>query len=251
MRARENPFRTERIGSLAFRHPTLSFDAIRRRLAAQGGRGAIVGPKGSGKTTLLRELGRRLAGEGLRLRHWFLGAESPAPSTRELVRAARALGPRDALLFDGAGHLPRLGFWRVQRASRGAAVVLTTAHDEGGLPTLVRTGTDAALLRELTRELVGDAWQGLSSLLEELRAAHDGNLRDVFLALYDLAARDDARLAGVVTAQAGASAAKSSRSSATSRAFAASSRSSARVTSGGPGQKGSTWARPAKLRSSA
>ncbi len=202
MRARENPFRTERIGSLAFRHPTLSLDAIRRRLAAQGGRGAIVGPKGSGKTTLLRELGGRLAGEGLRLRHWFLSAEGPASPTRELARAARALGPRDALLFDGAGHLPRLGFWRVERASRGAAVVLTTAHDEGGLPTLVRTGTDAELLRELSRELVGDAWQGLSSLLDELRAAHDGNLRDVFLALYDLAARDDARLAGVVEGQA-------------------------------------------------
>ncbi len=202
MRARENPFRTERIGSLAFRHPTLSLDAIRRRLAAQGERGAIVGPKGSGKTTLLRELGGRLAGEGLRLRHWFLSAEGPASPTRELARAARALGPRDALLFDGAGHLPRLGFWRVERASRGAAVVLTTAHDEGGLPTLVRTGTDAELLRELSRELVGDAWQGLSSLLDELRAAHDGNLRDVFLALYDLAARDDARLAGVVEGQA-------------------------------------------------
>ncbi|MDJ0852595.1 MAG: hypothetical protein QNK04_29855 [Myxococcota bacterium] len=202
MRARENPFRTERIGSLAFRQPGLSLGAIRERLAELGGRGAIVGPMGSGKTTLLRELGSRLANEGLRLRHRFLQAESPHPPTRELVREARALGPRDALLFDGAGHLPRMAFWRVERAWRRAGAVLITSHGAGRLPTLVETATDAALLRELAHELLGEPSRALAPLLEELRAAHAGNLRDVFLALYDLAAHDDPRLAELVQPQA-------------------------------------------------
>jgi hypothetical protein len=201
MRARENPFRTERIGRLAFRHPTLSVDAIRGRWLGLGCRAAIVGPHGSGKTTLLRELGDRLANEGLRVRRWFLNAESAVPKTAALVREARTLGDRDVLLFDGAGHLPRLAWWRVARACRGAGGLLVTAHAEGLLPTLVETRTDAALLAELTRELTGRSAPQLHPLLDELRAAHRGNLRDVFLALYDLEAHDDPRLADLESAR--------------------------------------------------
>lgn len=194
MRAHENPFRTQRIGALAFRHPTLSLVALERRWRELGGRAAVVGPKGSGKTTLLRELAVRLRSRGLRVRRWFLNAEDPAPGARILVREARALGSRDVLLLDGAGHLPRLSWWRVERASRGAAGVLVTAHAPGLLPTLVETRTDAALLGALTRELAGPGAAALAPLLADLYRRHHGNLRDVFLSLYDLSARDDPRL---------------------------------------------------------
>lgn len=195
MRARENPFRTERIGRLGFRHPTLPFDAIHRRLAELRRRAAIVGPHGSGKTTLHRQLGDRLASEGLCVHRWFLNADGPAPRTRALVREARTLGPRDVLLFDGAGHLSRPSWWRVLRACRGAGGLLITAHRPGLLPTLLETHTDAALLADLAFELTGPSALGILPLLEELRSVHAGNLRDVFLALYDLKAHDDPRLA--------------------------------------------------------
>jgi hypothetical protein len=195
MRARENPFRTERIGRLRFRHPTLPLGAIHRRLHALGCRAAIVGPHGSGKTTLLHELGSRLSGEGLRIRRWFLNADSPLPAPRALVREARSLGPGDVLLFDGAGHVSRPTWWRVRRACRRAGGLLVTAHSRGLLPTLVETRTDAALLAELTCDLIGPSARRIRPLLEELRAAHAGNLRDVFLALHDLEAHDDPRLA--------------------------------------------------------
>jgi hypothetical protein len=191
MRARDNPFRTGRLGRLAFRHPALSVAAIHRRWLGLGCRAAIVGPHGSGKTTLLRELGDRLASEGLRVSRWFLNADGPAPKTAALVREARTLGDRDVLLFDGAGHLSRRAWSRVARASRGVGGLLVTGHVEGLLPTLVHTRTDAALLAELTGELVGRSARPLQPLLDALRAAHGGNLRDVFLALYDLAAHDD------------------------------------------------------------
>lgn len=194
MRARDNPFRTDRIGRLAFRHPTLPIDAIHACLLGLGRRAAIVGPHGSGKTTLLRELGARMEGDNYRVRRWFLNAQSPVPSTRTLVNEARTLGARDVLLVDGAGHLPRVAWWCVARACRRSGGLLVTTHAEGLLPTLVETRTSFDLLTELTEELTGASAQPLLPLLEELREAHRGNLRDVFLGLYDLAARGDPRL---------------------------------------------------------
>lgn len=194
MRARENPFRTERLAGLPFRLGRLRAEELRERWRDLGSRAAIVGPHGSGKTTLLRELARRLACEGWRVHTWFLNAESPRPRARTLVRAARALGPGEVLVFDGPGHLPRTTWERVLRASRRAGGVLVTSHAEGLLPTLVRTRTDASLLSALTRELLGADADRLGALLEALHERHEGNLREVFLALYDLAARDDPRI---------------------------------------------------------
>jgi len=198
MRAHENPFRTERLGRLAFRHPTLSADDVVSRWRTLGRRGAIVGPHGSGKTTLLRELAVRIGGEGFRVRHWFLNAQSPLPRTRTLVREARGLGATDVLLFDGAGHLPWLSWRRIARACRGSGGLIVTAHGEGRLPTLVSTRTDAALLKDLTRELAGGVPAAVEPLLADLFAAHGGNLHDVLLALYDLGARDDERVADLI-----------------------------------------------------
>ena len=201
MRAHENPFRTQRLGSLAFRHPDWTAKALRERLDALGGRAAIVGPHGSGKTTLLGELGAGLEREGLRVRRRFLNADAARPWFPALLGEARALRAGDALLFDGAGHLPRWQWRALARAGRGASALLVTAHCVGLLPTLVETRTDAALLAELTGELLSRPAGPLAPLLEELREQHAGNLRDVFLGLYDLAARDEPRVAAALAAR--------------------------------------------------
>ena len=80
------------------------------------------------------------------------------------------------------------------RAARRARGIVATAHGEGLLPTLVRTSTNAALLDELMQELMGDRAHGVRPLARELFESHRGNLHEVLLALYDLAARDDPRL---------------------------------------------------------
>jgi hypothetical protein len=195
--ARDNPFRTERIGGLEFRPGAESRVALFERLAARGYRGAIVGPHGSGKTTLLRELGPRLEAAGYRVHHWFLNEDLRRPSTRTLVRNARSLGQSDVLLFDGAGHLPALVWRLVAWAARDTGGLLITAHAPGRLPTVVETRTDAGLLAALLEELVGAPAAELAPLAEGLRRARDGNLREVFLDLYDLAAHDDSRLAAL------------------------------------------------------
>lgn len=195
MRARDNPFRTERLGALPFRHGALCAETLHGRWRELGARAAIVGPHGSGKTTLLRELAERFAAEGRRVRRWRLDTATRRPGAPALVRAARSLTPADVLVLDGASHLPRATWWWVRRASRAAGGVLVTSHVEGLLPTLVETRTDTALLCALAGELLGRPADRLGPHLEALHRRHAGNLHDVFLALYDLAAHDDPRLA--------------------------------------------------------
>ena len=118
------------------------------------------------------------------------------PSLAALARDAHRIGSDTVLLYDGADALP-LPHWQLLRlATRRAGGLVITAHAPGRLPTLVQTSTDAALLGELAAELVGPAARELGPLLEQLRAERAGNLREVFLTLYDLAARDDPHVVG-------------------------------------------------------
>lgn len=195
MRARENPFRTERLQQLRFRTPARAGDAgpstpVWSELEALEFRAAIVGPHGTGKTTLLREAGETLRAQGLSPVHWFLADDRPNPSVASMLREATALGPHQVLLFDGAGHLRPLVWKLVHRAARSAGGLIITDHVPGRLPTWVETASDPALLASLTQELLGGDRLIAPVELERLREECDGNLREVLLSLFDLSARD-------------------------------------------------------------
>jgi hypothetical protein len=181
MKARDNPFRTERLESLSYRFLDGGWDQLWARLETLGGRGAIVGPRGSGKTTLLHEMAHQLA---LRSRHARLvhapgGGSSIAPSQFwvELDR----LQPEDALLIDGGERLSFLDWRRVKRLARDASTVVVTRHSAGALPTLHRTRTDPALLETLASELLGRSMHGLQPLHDRCQ----GDVRQALLTLYD------------------------------------------------------------------
>jgi hypothetical protein len=168
--ARENPFRTERLEQLAYRFLDGDWDELWRRLAALGGRGALVGPCGSGKTTLLHELAQRLPARGLRPH--LVAAPEPPP---------QPLGGSDAVLIDGAERLSALAWRRCLRAARGAAILIVTQHRRGRLPTLLETRSTPALLAELVQEL----FPGHDLDAAALYAATRGDLRRALLTLYD------------------------------------------------------------------
>jgi hypothetical protein len=73
MRARDNPFSTDRVLRVRYRPQGVTWDALMARLEALGWRAAIVGPEGAGKTTMLEDLQPRLAARGFAT-HW-LGVE--------------------------------------------------------------------------------------------------------------------------------------------------------------------------------
>ena len=184
MKARENPFRSERLAALPFRFVDGGWDELWARFERCGRRAALVGPAGSGKTTLLRELARRLPGRGLAAR--LVAAPRPGEPDASFWQALARLGPDEAVLLDGG---ERVGFWawrRLARATAAAGAVIVTQHREHRLPTLLRTRTTPALLAELVDELAGG--HGALSDLGSLFATAGGDLHRAFLELYDRAA---------------------------------------------------------------
>lgn len=181
MRARDNPFASQHLERLPYRFVAGSWESLLARLAELGGRGALVGPEGSGKTTLLEQLARRLAESGREVA--AIGATPEEGPQRGAMRAALAnAGSGTWILVDAADAL-RPEEWRdLVRATRPLAGLVVTAHREGLLPTLYRTGTSPELLAALVRELDAATPQDDCSTLFR---RHAGNLRSALRELYD------------------------------------------------------------------
>ncbi len=187
MLARDNPLRVERLHALRFRFPLGDDeDALLQRVMQHGGRGAIVGPHGSGKSTVMLELATRLRREGWHVRELRIAAGQRSLTVDEWRGLRDGVGARDAILFDGAGHLWPWQWWRVRRTLSGAGCVIVAVHRVGRLPTVLRTSTSPALLRELLRDLgVEHAEPELASLLRARR----GDVRAALFELYAAHAR--------------------------------------------------------------
>ena len=185
MRARDNPFRSERLETVRYRLADGSWDDLLSRLERLHYRAAIVGPRGSGKTTLLGDLAPRLRARGFRCPELFLNEETPCFEQGFLYRLWTEIGPRDVLLFDGAEQLGPLGWPRFRLASRRAGGLVVTSHRAGLLPTLVRCATSPELLEGVLTELVGELTPELQRTARSLYDDHRGNLRDALSALYD------------------------------------------------------------------
>lgn len=175
MRARDNPFRAERVEALGLRLSEGEWALIEARWQANHRRGAIVGPEGTGKTTLLDEWQRRLTRKGL-------------PCFRRTLRRGESWWPaRDVkagtvLLLDGAEQLSGLAWWHLRWRCRRAAGVVVTSHRPGFLATLWEARTTPRLLADLVTELAGDADP---EACVTLHGRHGGNLRLALRELYD------------------------------------------------------------------
>jgi hypothetical protein len=186
MKARDNPFSTDRVLRIRYRPQGWTWEQLLARLAEMNYRGAIVGPEGRGKTTLLEDLGGRLARQGLDVKHLRLTREHPAFDRRFLREFFCELTPRDVILFDGAEQLNRLAWWGFVRRSRRAGGLVITSHRAGLLPTLVECETSQQLLRRIVHDL--HAAESAASV-DALFDRHRGNVRDALRELYDVHTR--------------------------------------------------------------
>jgi hypothetical protein len=185
VRARDNPFRSDRVLAVRYRLLQGTWEGLFARLEALGFRAAIVGPKGSGKTTLLEDLKPSLLARGLSVRELRLDTESPCFDPEFLEEFFASLTRREVVLFDGAEQLSRVEWARFDRRTRGAGGLLITSHRPGLLPTLLESTTTPELLAGLVDQILGDRAMELRPLLPRLFEQHDGNVREALRELYD------------------------------------------------------------------
>lgn len=185
LRARDNPFRVERMLSIRFAPLDASWDELLSRLQSLEWRAAICGAEVSGKTTLLEDLAARLQATGRRTR-WLQLRREIRPSARGLMKQfLRAAEPDEVLLVDGAEQLGALSWRSLQRrAGRHPGLIITT-HRSGRLPTLIECRTSIALLESIVVRLAPDDMDELREDLPALFRRHDGNIRLCLRSLYD------------------------------------------------------------------
>lgn len=176
MKARDNPFRTERVDALAYRAEGFAWEALEARLHDLGGRGAIVGPEGYGKSTLLRDWVERIdaAGQPACLVRLEFGQRRLHETQRRMVSAS------DRIFLDSAEQLGWLGWREVRRLTARAASLVITTHTPGRLPTLHECRSSPALLAALVEDL-GESSAGVGPLWTR----HHGNIRLALRSLYD------------------------------------------------------------------
>ena len=191
MKARDNPFKTDRVLGVRYRLQGGTWGELLARLKKLDYRAAIVGPKGAGKTTLLEDLEPMLTGLGFRVRCLRLDRETRSFPRGFLKNLLAALDRRDLLLFDGAEQMSRFAWQRFKTRSKSAGGLVITSHRSGMLPTLIECATSPELLAEIIVELLGCGPQAPREAAGMLYAKHGGNLRDALREMYDLYAVKD------------------------------------------------------------
>ncbi|MCM8814080.1 MAG: hypothetical protein NC924_09145 [Candidatus Omnitrophica bacterium] len=185
MRARENPFRVERLEALPFIFQMYDWPALDRRLAALSYRAAILGRQGTGKTTLLLELSRRLRQQGSAVQIITVRRDERAENLREVRHAYRRLGASDILCIDGADGLPWPVWRAVRSGSRRLRGLIVTSHTRRLLPVLFFCRSDGSVLEQILRHLLPTSVAEFSAQTPQLLRRHRGNIRNVLREMYD------------------------------------------------------------------
>jgi energy-coupling factor transporter ATP-binding protein EcfA2 len=186
MKARDNPFAVERIGTIRYRPLSTTFDRLLARLHELNYRAAIAGPEGSGKTTLLEDLEQTFREKGIKTNLVFVNDASlfDSPACRRLLSK---LTRDQIVLLDGADLIRRSDWSLLKRHTITHAYgLLITSHKRGLLPTLIECSTNPALLREIVGELQPQGRILTTKFLDSLYQRHKGNIRACLRELYDL-----------------------------------------------------------------
>jgi len=186
MRARDNPFRTERIQEWRYRFSAgKSWQTLCDRLRTMRFRGAIVGPHGCGKTTLIEDLCGQLAAAGHKVDGLRINSESSRHWRRPLTRLERYGLAETIVVIDGA---EQIGWWQwrgvLTRSQAWRGLIITT-HRPGRLPVLYECQPEFAVLRDMVGHLAPELFESLSDRLPALFQDHQGNLRLCLRSLYD------------------------------------------------------------------
>lgn len=183
MRARDNPFSTDRILLIRYRLQGTTWEALLDRFISLGFRAAVTGAHGAGKTTLLEDLEIKLSERGFVPKFIRLNASSARQEKRDLLKFAKTIGSKEFLILDGAEQLNPIEWRRLRWLSRHAGGLLISLHRPARLPALWHCRTDPRLLEKIVAEIAPSISE--SRDFHALFRRHDGNLREALRELYD------------------------------------------------------------------
>lgn len=190
MKARENPFRADRVLAVRYRPRGGTLKELLEQLHRLGYRGAIVGPNGTGKTTLLEHIEPELRVLGFRTKLLRFYDKKRRFRRGEMKRFLADLTRQDFILLDGAEQMSTLHWQWFKLRSKKAGGLLITAHKKGMLPTLTECATSPELLEEIISELLVGETALSNGRSMELFKAHQGNIRSALREMYDIYATD-------------------------------------------------------------
>ncbi|MFZ5805782.1 MAG: hypothetical protein ACOY3I_01050 [Verrucomicrobiota bacterium] len=181
MKARQNPFRLEKLCQVRLRLPCGEIDDVIQRWQAFQWRGAIIGPHGSGKTRLLDAIQKHMHQSGVPTLKIFLNDRN-----KKIPWAQMLFSPNSVVFIDGAeqigGKQWKILAWFLRR-NRG---VLITSHQEGRFSTVIQMTPSLNLLKEIVKELSGTETFFDEDDFEFLFEKHHGNVREALRECYDL-----------------------------------------------------------------
>jgi hypothetical protein len=197
MKARDNPFSSDRILQIRYQPLTCDWSSLLAHLEHLGYRAAIVGPHGAGKTTLLEDLQEKLEQRGMPVVPLRLDRENPKFERGFLDALFERVTPDDVICLDGAEQLTRLGWLLLKRRARAARGLIVTSHKSGLLPTLIECTTTPALLDAIVARLLSTSTAHAPNASHASRAhvgpppanelfiKHRGDVRAALREMYD------------------------------------------------------------------
>jgi hypothetical protein len=186
MKARDNPFRTDRILNIRYRFRQGTLEALMEKFASEGYRASITGPEGSGKTTLMEDMEPGLAAHGFKIRKLTLDRTAGPIPRKALSCFISGMTSRDMILLDGAEQMGRLSWLRFKHASKRAGGLLITSHKAGMLPAIHECAPSPDTLDWILEKLLDAGAEAARPAAQDLYQDHGGNLREVLRALYDM-----------------------------------------------------------------
>jgi hypothetical protein len=187
MRARDNPFRTDKVLQIRYRLQNTTWEKALEKLQNLCYRGSVVGREGVGKSTLLEDLIPRLSflGFGVKKLRLFQGQTCLPPCVEKELWDT--LSPKDIILLDSAEQMSYFAWRRFKKKSTTAGGLIITSHTRGMLPTWIECRTSPELFYSIVQDLIGQGEAiSLKETIWELFARHQGNIREGIRSLYDL-----------------------------------------------------------------
>lgn len=186
MKAKENPFRTNKLEQIKYKFNDSSFIELLKKLSDLNYRCAIVGAEGSGKTTLLETLKPELIKKKFSIIELRLSNEKSKLDNKLVDELSQKISEKDIIFLDGAEQLRKWSWEIFNRKMKNAGGLVITCHKEGLLPTLIHCKPSISVFIEICKELAGESFDEIKETLPTLYQKNKGNLRLALLDLYDM-----------------------------------------------------------------